>query len=137
MKIFKDGTLLYKIILQLEQNKNVLPKINFNPKQSPNAINNHRLILNYLIKYKNNFSVKYTGKERDLYNAKPEFIIDFLLEIKKVYKNEIYFLERNNNKNSIKKIFPKNIDKSERLSIPLNNRLRSKFIIQDFKKIWA
>ena len=137
MKIFKDGILLYKIISQLEQNKNLLPKIDLNPKQSPNAINNHKLIINYLIKYKNNFQVKFMGKEKELYKANNEFILEFLLEIKKVFKNEIYFFEKNRDKNFINIIYPKNIDKSERSSLPLNNKLRNKFIIKDIKKRWA
>ena len=137
MKIFKDGILFYKIISQLEQNKNLLPKIDLNPKQSPNAINNHKLIINYLIKYKNNFQVKFMGKEKELYQAKNEFILEFLLEIKKVFKNEIYFFEKNRDKNFINIIYPKNIDKSERSSLPLNNKLRNKFIIKDIKKRWA
>ena len=137
MKIFKDGILLYQILSQLEQNKKLLPKIDLNPKQVPNAINNHRLIINFLLKYKINFPVKYTGKERELYKAKTDFILNFLLSIKNVYKNEIYFFEKLHNKNKINVIYPKNIDKSERLSLPLNNKLRNKFIIHDIKKIWA
>ena len=137
MKIFKDGILLYKIISQLEQNKNLLPKIDLNPKQVPSAINNHRLIINFLLTYKKNFPVKFTGKERELYKAKTEFILNFLLVIKNVYKNELYFFEKIYGKNNSIIIYPKNIDKSERLSIPLDNKLRNKFIIHDFKKIWA
>ena len=52
MKIFKDGILLYQIITQLESNSNLLPKIDFNPKNPSTAINNHRLIINFLNKYK-------------------------------------------------------------------------------------
>ena len=137
MKIFKDGILLYKIISQLESNKNILPKINLNPKQAPNAINNHRLIINYLIKYKNNFPIKYIEKEKELYKANSIFILNFLSAIKNAYKNEIYFYERMNNKNMLSKIYHKNIDQSERLSLPLNNKLRNKFIIKDKEKIWA
>ena len=137
MKIFKDGILLYKIISQLEQNKNLLPKIDLNPKQVPSAINNHRLIINFLFKYKKNFPVIFTGKERELYKAKTEFILNFLLVIKNVYKNELYFFQKIYEKNKFIIIHPKNIDKSERLSIPLNNKLRNKFIIHDIKKIWA
>ena len=138
MKIFKDGILLYEIISQLEPNKNILPKIDLNPKYVPIAINNHRLIIDFLIKYKNNFPIKFFGKERELYNAKPEFIIDFLFAIKNIYKNEIYYYEKNRNKYKImNKIYPKNIDRSERHSLPLNNKLRNQFIIQNKKKIWA
>ena len=138
MKIFKDGILLYEIISQLEQNKNILPKIDSNPKNVPNAINNHRLIIDFLIKYKNNFPIKFFGKERELYNAKPEFIIDFLFAIKNIYKNEIYYFEKNKEKYKImNKIYPKNIDRSERYSLPLSNKLRNKFIIQNKNKIWA
>ena len=137
MKIFKDGILLYKIISQLEPNKNLLPKIDLNPKQAPNAINNHRIIINYLIKYKNNFSIKYTGKEKELYKAKPFYILNFLFEIKHAFKNEIYFLERLNKSYKLNNINHDYIDKSERLSLPLSKKLRNKFIIQDFKKIWA
>ena len=137
MKIFKDGILLYKIISQLESNKNILPKIDLNPKQAPNAINNHRLIINYLIKYKNNFPIKYIEKEKELYKANSIFILNFLFAIKNAYKNEIYFYEKINNKSMINKIYHKNIDKSERLSLPLDNKLRNKFIIKDKEKIWA
>ena len=135
MKIFKDGILFYKILSQLEQNKNLLPTIDLNPKQAPSAINNHKLMINYLIKYKKNFQVKFMGKEKELYKAKNEFVLEFLLEIKKAFKNEIYFFEKN--KNFINIIYPKNIDNSERESLPLNNKLRNKFIVQDIKKIWA
>ena len=137
MKIFKDGILLHQIISQLEPNKNIIPNIDLNPKQAPNSINNHRLIINYLIQYKKNFSIKYIDKEKELYKAEPIFILNFLFEIKKVFKNEIYFLKKVNNRNMINKIYPKNIDKSERLSVPLDNKLRNKFIIQDFNKIWS
>ena len=138
MKIFKDGILLYDIISQLEQNKNILPKIDLNPKNIPNAINNHRLIIDFLIKYKNNFPIKFLGKERELYNGRPDFIIDFLFSIKNIYKNEIYYYEKNKNKYKImNKIYPKNIDRSERYSLPLSNKLRNQFIIQNKHKIWA
>jgi len=138
MKIFKDGILLFKIISQLEPNNNLLPKIDLNPKQAPNSINNHKLIINYLINYKKNFPIKYLGKERELYKAKPKFILNLLFEIKNIYKNEIYFYDKILNKNGNRKvIYPKNIDKSERLSLPLNNKLRNKFLIQEKGKIWA
>ena len=137
MKIFKDGILLHQIISQLEPNKNIIPNIDLNPKQAPNSINNHRLIINYLIQYKKNFSIKYIDKEKELYKAEPIFILNFLFEIKKVFKNEIYFLQKVNNRNMINKIYPKNIDKSERLFVPLDNKLRNEFIVQDFNKIWS
>ena len=138
MKIFKDGIFLYDIISQLEQNKNILPKIDLNPKNIPNAINNHRLIIDFLIKYKNNFPIKFLGKERELYNGRPDFIIDFLFSIKNIYKNEIYYYEKNKNKYKImNKIYPKNIDRSERYSLSLSNKLRNQFIIQNKHKIWA
>ena len=138
MKIFKDGVLLYEIISQLESNINILPKIDLNPKNVPNAINNHRLIIDFLIKYKNNFPIKFFGKEKELYNATPEIIIEFLFAIKNIYKNEIYYYEKNKEKfKVIKNIYPKNIDRSERYSLPLNNKLRNKFIIHNKNKVWA
>ena len=138
MKIFKDGILLFKIISQLEPNNNLLPKIDLNPKQAPNSINNYKHIINYLINYKKNFPIKYLCKERELYKAKPKFIPNLLFEIKNIYKNEIYFYDKILNKNGNRKvIYPKNIDKSERLSLPLNNKLRNKFLIQEKGKIWA
>ena len=138
MKIFKDGVLLFEIISQLEPNNNILPKIDLNPKNVPNAINNHRLIIDFLIKYKNNFPIKFFGNEKELYNATPEIIIEFLFAIKNIYKNEIYYYEKNKEKfKVIKNIYPKNIDRSERYSLPLNNKLRNKFIIQNKNKVWA
>ena len=138
MKIFKDGVLLFEIISQLEPNNNILPKIDLNPKNIPNAINNQRLIIDFLIKYKNNFPIKFFGKEKELYNATPEIIIEFLFAIKNIYKNEIYYYEKNKEKfKVIKNIYPKNIDRSERYSLPLNNKLRNKFIIQNKNKVWA
>ena len=78
------------------------------------------------------------GKERELYKVKPKFILNLLFEIKNIYKNEIYFYDKILNKNGNRKvIYPKNIDKSERLSLPLNNKLRNKFLIQEKGKIWA
>ena len=138
MKIFKDGVLLYEIISQLEPNNNILPKIDLNPKNVPNAINNQRLIIDFLIKYKNNFPIKFFGKEKELYNATPEIIIEFLFAIKNIYKNEIYYYEKNKEKfKVIKNIYPKNIDRSERYSLPLSNKLRNQFIIKNKHKIWA
>ena len=48
------------------------------------------------------------------------------LLIKNIYKNEIYYYEKNKEKfKVIKNIYPKNIDRSERYSLPLNNKLRN------------
>ena len=35
------------------------------------------------------------------------------------------------------KINPKNIDKSERIAVPLSQELRNKFLIKDNAQIWA
>ena len=147
MKIFKDGILLHQIINQLESNSTIIPKIDINPKNPSTAINNHRLIINFLIKYKKTFPIELTGKERELYNAKPTFILKFLNIIKSIYNNEVYYYEKINIKNKntgsnkkIKnnmKINPKNIDKSERVAIPLSQELRDKFLIKDNAQIWA
>ena len=135
LKLFRDGTLFFQIISKLDSGSTVIPKIDFNPKKEANAINNLRLIINYLVKYKKNFSIKYMGKEKELYKAKTEFIIEFLNEIIKVYKNEIYFLEKTGLKGEFIKL--KNIDKSERLSLPMDKNLRKTFLIKDKNKIWA
>ena len=135
LKLFRDGTLFFQIISKLDSGSTIIPKIDFNPKKEANAINNLRLIINYLVKYKNNFSIKYMGKEKELYKAKTEFIIEFLNEIIKVYKNEIYFLEKTGLKGEFIKL--KNIDKSERLSLPMDKNLRKTFLIKDKNKIWA
>ena len=147
MKIFKDGILLHQIITQLESNSTIIPKIDFNPKNPSTAINNHRLIINFLIKYKKNFPIELMGKERELYEAKPKYILKFLNILKSIYNNEIYYYEKVNtntkNKNSERniknnmKINPKNIDKSERISIPLSQELRKKFLIKDNAQVWA
>ena len=148
MKIFKDGILLYQIISQLENNLSILPKIDLNPKSPSNAINNHRLIINFLNKYKKNFPVELTEKEKELYKAKPKFILKFLNTLKSIYNNEIFYLEKISKKNKYiknksrtvrknSKINPKNIDKSERLTIPLNQELRNKFLIKENAQIWA
>ncbi len=148
MKIFKDGILLHQIITQLESNSTIIPKIDLNPKNPSTAINNHRLIINFLIKYKKNFPIELMGKERELYEAKPKYILKFLNILKSIYNNEIYYYEKVNtntkNKNSERniknnnmKINPKNIDKSERISIPLSQELRKKFLIKDNAQVWA
>ena len=147
MKIFKDGILLYQIISQLENNLSILPKIDLNPKSPSNAINNHRLIINFLNKYKKNFPIELTEKEKELYKANPIFILKFLNVLKSVYNNEIYYLEKinkikynENYRGAVKqnsKINPKNIDKSERLTIPLNQELRNKFLVKENAQIWA
>ena len=143
MKIFKDGILLHQIISQLESNNTSLPKINLNPKNPATAINNQRLIINFLIKYKKNFPVELTGKERELYNSNPKFILKFLLVLKSIYSNEIYYHEKVNDRNEKKninhsmRINPKNIDKSERMALPLSQELRNKFLVNDNAKIWA
>ena len=71
----------------------------------------------------------------------------FLNILKSIYNNEIYYYEKVNtntkNKNSERniknnmKINPKNIDKSERISIPLSQELRKKFLIKDNAQVWA
>jgi hypothetical protein len=143
MKIFKDGILLHQIISQLENNNTSLPKINMNPKNPATAINNHRLIINFLIKYKKNYPVELTGKERELYKSHPKFILKFLLVLKSIYSNEIYYYEKVNDRNEKKninhsmRINPKNIDKSERMALPLSQELRNKFLVNDNAKIWA
>lgn len=147
MKIFKDGILLYQIITQLESNSTILPKIDLNPKNPSTAINNHRNIINFLQKYKKNFPVELTGKERELYLASPKFILKFLLVLKSIYNNEVYYYEKINKKNKDDenninigknmKINPKNIDKSERIALPLSQELRNKFLVNDNAKIWA
>jgi len=142
MKVFKDGILLYQIISQLESNNTSLPKINLNPKNPAAAINNHRLIIDFLIKYKKNYPVELTGKERELYKSHPKFILKFLLVLKSIYSNEIYYYEKVNDRNEKKinqsmRINPKNIDKSERMALPLSQELRNKFLVNDNAKIWA
>ena len=147
MKIFKDGILLYQILTQLENNSLIVPKIDLNPKHPSTAINNHRLIINFLSKYKKNFPVELTGKERELYKSNPKFILKFLNILKNIYDNEVYYYEKlklknNNNNNTRKsvknsKINPKNIDKSERYALPLSQELRDKFLIKGNEKIWA
>ena len=147
MKIFKDGILLYQIISQLENNSAIRPKIDFNPKSPSTAINNHKLIINFLSKYKKNFPVEFTGKERELYKSHPQFILKFLNILKSIYNNEVYYFEKlrlknkDNEKNKIigkrAKINPKNIDKSERIALPLSQEMRNKFLIQGNAKIWA
>ena len=125
MKIFKDGILLHQIISQLESNNTSLPKINLNPKNPATAINNHRLIINFLIKFKKNFPVELTGKERELYKSHPKFILKFLLVLKSIYNNEIYYYEKVNDRNE-----KKNINHS-------SQELRNKFLVNDNEKIWA
>lgn len=143
MKVFKDGILMLQIISQLESNNTSLPKINLNPKNPATAINNHRLIINFLIKYKKNFPVELTGKERELYKSNPKFILKFLLVLKSIYSNEIYYHQKVNDRNEKKntnhsmRINPKNIDKSERMALPLSQELRNKFLVNDNAKIWA
>jgi hypothetical protein len=143
MKIFKDGILLHQIISQLENNNTSLPKINLNPKNPATAINNHRLIINFLIKFKKNFPVELTGKERELYKSHPKFILKFLLVLKSIYSNEIYYYEKVNDRiekkniNHSMRINPKNIDKSERMALPFSHELRNKFLVNDNAKIWA
>ena len=146
MKIFKDGILLYQIITQLESNSNLLPKIDFNPKNPSTAINNHRLIINFLNKYKKNFPIELTGKERELYKSNPKFILKFLNILRNIYNNEVYYYEKLNIKNKITDInkiigkrilYPKNIDKSERITLPLSQELRDKFLVKGNAKIWA
>lgn len=143
MKVFKDGILLHQIISQLESNNTSLPKINLSPKNPATAINNHRLIINFLIKYKKNFPVELTGKEKELYKSNPKFILKFLLILKSIYSNEIYYFEKVNERNEKKyinhsmRINPKNIDKSERMALPLSQELRNKFLVNDNAKVWA
>ena len=147
MKIFKDGILIYQIISQLESNSKLLPKIDFNPKNPSTAINNHRLIINFLNKYKKNFPIELTGKERELYKSNPNFILKFLNILRNIYNNEVYYYEKLNIKNKINnankidgknaKIYPQNIDKSERIALPLSQELRNKFLIKGNAKIWA
>ena len=146
MKIFKDGILLYQIITQLESNSNLLPKIDFNPKNPSTAINNHRLIINFLNKYKKNFPIELTGKERELYKSNPKFILKFLNILRNIYNNEVYYYEKLNIKNKINDknqiigkriLYPKNIDKSERITLPLSQELRDKFLVKGNAKIWA
>ena len=98
-------------------------------------------------KYKKNFPVELTGKERELYKSNPKFILKFLNILKNIYDNEVYYYEKlklknNNNNNTRKsvknsKINPKNIDKSERYALPLSQELRDKFLIKGNEKIWA
>ena len=143
MKIFKDGIFIYQIIKQIENNISLLPKIDFHPRKPSTAVNNHRLILNFLEKYKTNFPVKFVSEERELYKANPEFILKFLQVIKDVYKNEIHYKELLNKKreinygNDVKKINHKNIDISEMDSLPLTQEMREKFIETDNLKYWA
>ena len=147
MKIFKDGILLYQIISLLESNSKLLPKIDFNPKSPSTAINNHRIIINFLNKYKKNFPIELTGKERELYKSNPKFILKFLNILKNIYNNEVYYYEKINIKNKINdknqiigkstKIYPKNIDKSERIALPLSQELRNKFLIKGNSKVWV
>ena len=145
LKIFKDGILLYQIISQLESNFKLLPKIDYNPKNPSTAINNHRLIINYLNKYKKNFPVELTGKEKELYKSNPKFVLKFLNVLRNIYNNEVYYYEKLNIKNKLndknqiigKKIYPKNIDKSERIALPLSQELRDKFLIKGNAQVWA
>ena len=146
MKIFKDGILLYQIITQLESNSNLLPKIEKKKKNPSTAINNHRLIINFLNKYKKNFPIELTGKERELYKSNPKFILKFLNILRNIYNNEVYYYEKLNIKNKINDknqiigkriLYPKNIDKSERITLPLSQELRDKFLVKGNAKIWA
>ena len=144
MKIFKDGILLHQIISQLESNTSIIPKIDLNPKNPSTAINNHRILINFLDKYKKNFPVVLIKKERELYKATPKFILKFLHALKSIYNNEVFYYKQKNEKeernikiNKNNKINPKNIDKSERFSLPLSQELRSKFLIKDNEQIWA
>lgn len=90
MKIFKDGILLNQILTQLENNSLTVQKTDLNPKNLSTAINNHRLIINFLSK-KKNFQVELTGKERELYKSNPKFILQFLNILKNIYNNEVYY----------------------------------------------
>ena len=63
---FKDGILLYKIIYNLELNKNLLPKIDFNPKLPTNAKMNYKKIINFLFKNKKKFDMKFYNNENEL-----------------------------------------------------------------------
>ena len=141
MKIFKDGILLHQIISQLESNASIIPKIDLNPKKPSNAINNHRLLINFLNKYKKNFPVELLEKERELYKGDPKFILKFLYILKSIYNNEIFYYknkkEERNKKINKSMINPKNIDKSERMTIPLSQDLRNKFLIKNNAQIWA
>ena len=141
MKIFKDGILLHQIISRLESNASIIPKIDLNPKKPSNAINNHRLLINFLNKYKKNFPVELLEKERELYKGDPKFILKFLYILKSIYNNEIFYYknkkEERNKKINKSIINPKNIDKSERMTIPLSQDLRNKFLIKNNAQIWA
>jgi hypothetical protein len=87
MKIFKDGILLHQIISQLESNNTSLPKINLNPKNPATAINNHRLIINFLIKPHitlcNPSYILFKSKDFSLNNS---LLISSYLDIGPIYK---------------------------------------------------
>ena len=70
----------------------------------------------------------------------------FLNILRNIYNNEVYYYEKLNIKNKINDknqiigkriLYPKNIDKSERITLPLSQELRDKFLVKGNAKIWA
>lgn len=93
MEEIKDGILLYKIISQLEVNLSILPKINCHPLSPANAVNNMKTIIQFLSLHKKTFPIEFLNKERELYEAKPEFVLQFLMCLKRIYQNEKQFFD--------------------------------------------
>lgn len=93
MEEFKDGILMYKIISQLEVNSSLLLKINCHPLSPADAVNNFGRIIKFLSIHKKTFPIEFLNKERELHQAKPEFILKFLMCLKRIYQNEKQFFD--------------------------------------------
>jgi hypothetical protein len=61
------------------------------PKTPSAAKQNLRKILEFIHVKKKSFPTKYLNCEEELYNARGEFIIEFLKNVKKVYSQEKMF----------------------------------------------
>ena len=134
---FKDGILLYKIIYNLELNKSLLPKIDFNPKLPTNAIMNFKKIINFLYKYKKKFDVKFYNNEKELQSLyDKKLFLEFLKNIKEIYKEEINFNKSINYYDNYYYEEPKKIDLSERENYVLDNYERKKILKTENNNFW-
>ena len=134
---FKDGILLYKIIYNLELNKNLLPKIDFNPKLPTNAIMNYKKIINFLFKNKKKFDMKFYNNEKELQSLNDKkLFLEFLKNIKEIYKEEINYIKNINYYDNYYLEEPKKIDLSERENFVLDNFDRKKILKTENNNFW-
>ena len=134
---FKDGILLYKIIYNLELNKNLLPKIDFNPKLPTNAKMNYKKIINFLFKNKKKFDMKFYNNENELQNLNDKkLFLEFLKNIKEIYKEEINYIKNINLYDNYYLQEPKKIDLSERENFILDNFDRKKILKTENNNFW-